>query len=366
MKLKLTIAIILLAIAGFACWLAWALMTPYGSFPAEGVVLEIPRGTSRRGVARRLAQNGVIRNALAFELLARWRSRTELQAGEYQFTGQAPAMEVFRKIAEGRVFFHPLVIPEGLNMFEIADRVEQAGFASRADFLAVARDSQPIRDVAPQAQSLEGFLFPATYGFPRSVTAREIAQAMVSRFRQEWGAFSEPGRNPHELSPLELVTVASLVEKETGQADERPMIAGVFYNRLAKRVALQCDPTVLYAMELAGKNDGVINQSDLRLDSQYNTYRNRGLPPGPIANPGPDALRAALFPPQTDYLYFVADTHGGHFFSRTLNEHLASVARYRNLAGLSPQSAAKNGAPKPPSKKTAPKPSSKQSPRRGP
>lgn len=334
MRFKLILAIVLLIGAGFAGWLAWALTVPYGSLPADGVVVDIPRGTSRRGIARLLEEKGVIRSALAFELLSRWRSSVELQAGEYQFTGAAPATEVFRKIAEGRVFFHPLVIPEGLNMFEIAERVEKAGLATRADFLAVARDASPIRDLVPRAASLEGFLFPATYGFPRSTTARDIAAAMVQRFRGAWAAFPAEGRNPRNLSPAEVVTLASLVEKETGIAEERPLIAGVFYNRLARRIALQCDPTVLYATHLAGKYDGVIHQSDLRLDSPYNTYRHRGLPPGPIASPGAEALRAVLYPPETDYLYFVADTKGGHFFSRTISEHNANVARYRQLAGL--------------------------------
>jgi UPF0755 protein len=349
------VAILLLTLAGSAAWLAWALLVPYAAFPPGGVILDISRGTSRRGVARLLEQQGVVRSALAFELLARWRSSVELQAGEYRFAEAAAATEVFRKIAEGRVFVHPLIIPEGLNMFEVASRVAQEGLASSEEFLRVARDPSLVRDLAPQAKSLEGFLFPATYGFPRSVTAAGIAAAMVARFRQALAAFPEEGRNPHGLSIHEAVTLASLVEEETGQRDERPLIAGVFYNRLAKRIALQCDPTVLYAMQLAGKNDGVIHVSDLRLVSPYNTYRHRGLPPGPISNPGQAALRAVLFPPQTDYLYFVADTEGGHFFSRTLAEHNANVAKYRRLAGLPPKPAAgNNGAAKRPSPASRP------------
>jgi UPF0755 protein len=341
------VAVLVLALAGSAAWLAWALLVPYGAFPPDGVVLEIPRGTSRRGVARLLEQNGVVRSAVAFELLARWRSTIELQAGEYRFAEATSATEVFRKIAEGRVFVHPLIIPEGLNMFEVAARVEQAGLTSAEEFLRAARDPSLIRDLAPQAKSLEGFLFPATYGFPRSVTAAGITAAMVARFRQVLAGFPEEGRNPHGLLLHQAVTLASLVEEETGLRNERPLIAGVFYNRLAKRVALQCDPTVLYAMQLAGKNDGIIHVSDLRLDSPYNTYRNRGLPPGPISNPGQAALRAVLFPPQTDYLFFVADTEGGHFFSRTLAEHNANVAKYRRLAGLPLKPAANdNGAAK--------------------
>ncbi|MGH9792576.1 MAG: endolytic transglycosylase MltG, partial [Candidatus Acidiferrales bacterium] len=217
------------------------------------------------------------------------------------------------------------------------------GFGTREDFLRVAREAAPIRDIAPAAASLEGFLFPATYGFPRNATAEQVAGAMVARFRAVWNALPQEGRNPHQLEPLELLTLASLVERETGAPGERPLIAGVFYNRLAKRIALQCDPTVIYAMELAGKNDGIIHLSDLRMKSPYNTYLNRGLPPGPIANPGEEAMRAALFPPQTDYFYFVSDTQGGHFFSRTHKEHNENVAKYRRLAGLPPKPPAANG-----------------------
>ncbi len=354
MKLRsILVLLLVLLLAGLAGWLGWALLTPFAGFPPQGVVLEIPRGTSRRGVARLLEQNGVVRSAAAFELLARWRSRVELQAGEYKFDRPASALDVFRKIAEGRVYYRPLVIPEGLNLFEVAAKVEQAGLAPREDFLRVARDPAPIRDLAPQAESLEGFLFPATYSFPRSVGAAQVAAAMVTRFRQELAAFPEEGRNPRDLPLLDVVTLASLVEEETGQRDERPLIAGVFYNRLAKRIALQCDPTVLYAMQLAGKNDGIIHQSDLLLKSPYNTYRNRGLPPGPISSPGQAALRAVLFPPQTDFLYFVADTQGGHFFSRTLAEHNANVAKYRRLAGLPAKSSGNNGPAKRPAKSPA-------------
>ncbi|MGH9790790.1 MAG: endolytic transglycosylase MltG, partial [Candidatus Acidiferrales bacterium] len=167
MRLKLSLAIVLLVIAGFASWLTWALYVPYANFSADGIVVEIPMGTPRRGIARLLKQEGVVRSALAFELLARWRSDVQLLAGEYRFDAPASARAVFRKIAEGRVFVHPLLIPEGLNMFDIASKFEEAGFGTREDFLRVAREAAPIRDIAPAAASLEGFLFPATYGFPR-------------------------------------------------------------------------------------------------------------------------------------------------------------------------------------------------------
>jgi UPF0755 protein len=351
MRVRLILVLLLVVLAAAGGWFAFNLLTPYRNFDAAGVFVEIPRGTPLRAAARTLVETGVVRNALAFELYARWRGEP-LQAGEYFFDQPASARDVFRKLADGRVYFHTLAIPEGLNIFEIAGRVEKAGLSNREEFLAVARDPSLIRDLAPAARSLEGFLFPATYAFPRSATAREIASAMVSRFREVWASLPQAAGPAQALSAAQVVALASLVETETGVADERPLIAAVFHNRLRKGIALQCDPTVLYAMELAGKNDGIIHLSDLRMDSPYNTYRHRGLPPGPIANPGKAALLAALQPPQADYLFFVSNTQGGHFFSRTLSEHNARVAEYRRLAGLPPK------APEPQ------KPPAKRSPKR--
>ncbi len=314
---------------------------PYGAIPAEGVFVEIPRGATTRRIAQRLADQGVVRSAVAFEMLARFRGRQDLKAGEYFFDRPGTADEVLGKLSRGDVYRVELAIPEGFTVFQVAERVEAAGLAPRAEFLKAARDASLIRDLAPQAQTLEGFLFPAKYEFSRRTTAGEITQAMVAAFRREWHALTvEPP--PPSFTVLQLVTMASLVERETPAPGERPIIAGVYYNRLRKKIALQCDPTVLYAMDLAGRNDGVINQSDLRLDSPYNTYLHRGLPPGPIGNPGTAALRAALRPQAVDYLYFVANLQGGHFFSRTLAEHSKNVQRYRQIER---QNKPGNGAP---------------------
>jgi UPF0755 protein len=203
--------------------------------------------------------------------------------------------------------------------------------ATREEFLAAARDPSPVRDIAPRARNLEGFLFPATYQFPRRVAAGDIVGAMVRRFREVWNSLPERQALPGGFSVEQVVTMASLVERETGIAGERAVISGVFHNRLRRGMPLECDPTVIYALELAGRYRGSLTRADLRFDSPYNTYRRRGLPPGPIANPGEAALRAALAPAQTEYLFFVADAQGGHLFSRTLREHNANVARYRRL-----------------------------------
>jgi UPF0755 protein len=238
-------------------------------------------------------------------------------------------LEVFDALASGRVFVRELIVPEGYSMFDIAGLVEREGFTTREQFLAAASNPGPIRDLAPAAPSLEGFLFPATYEFPRHPTGKAMVEEMVKRFRQEWVTLPRQADTASDLPAEQVVTLASLVERETPKPAERPLVAGVFVNRLRERVPLQCDPTVVYALELAGKYNGSLDARSLPFDSPYNTYRHTGLPPGPIANPGDASLRAALEPQQTDYLYFVADTEGGHLFGKTLAEHDRNVNLYR-------------------------------------
>lgn len=236
-------------------------------------------------------------------------------------------------------------------MFDIANELARQKLCTREQFLRVARNPSLVRDIAPHAPSLEGFLFPSTYQFSRNATPEEIAAAMVRQFRDEWSKLqtevhSSDAKAPASahsrakpasdspavsLSPAQIVTLASLIERETPQPSERPIVASVFYNRLKLGVPLQCDPTVQYALDLAGKPTLKVTPGDLRVESPYNTYLHRGLPPGPIANPGDASLRAAIDPAHTKYLYFVANDSGGHFFSRTLEEHNRNVERYRRL-----------------------------------
>ncbi len=333
--------IVLLALVLAAAWLAYALYVPYQGFPSQGVFVDVPHGASGRTIARLLAEKGVVRSRLALEAVLRWRSRSKLIAGEYFFNRPVTALQVFQALAEGRVYTRALVVPEGYNMFDIAELVEREGFMTRPAFLDAARDPALIRDLVPGARSLEGFLFPAKYQFGRHATAQEMTRAMVERFRQTWQSLT-PSLPGAEARPVEdVVTLASLVERETPAPGERPVVAGVFSNRLRLGLALQCDPTVIYALELAGQRSGALAAGDLRADSPYNTYRHAGLPPGPIANPGEASLRAALNPAPVDYLYFVANTQGGHFFSQTLAEHNRNVARYRRL--LAQNGSAQNG-----------------------
>lgn len=281
-------------------------------------------GSSARSIATTLKQEGTLRSQKAFLALHYLRGRDLLKAGEYRFAGPTNTLEVYHRLVQGDVYVHTVVVPEGYNMFDIARAVEQAGLGSRQDFLQVARNqTELIADLDPQATSLEGYLFPDTYRFTRTQTLRDMASAMVERFRQqarELGLESDVHR---------IVILASIIEKETQVPAERPLVASVFQNRLEKNVVLAADPTVIYAALLNDRYDGVINQSDLQFDSAYNTYRYAGLPPGPIANPGRASLEAAMHPAETRYFYFVSDGQGAHRFAQTEAEHQRNVAAYR-------------------------------------
>ena len=303
---------------------AWALLVPVT--PPSPQVLIFPTGSSSRSIAAKLERAGVVRTRFAFELLHYAMPKKTLKAGEYRFARAASGLDVFGRIARGDVLVHTVVIPEGFNIFEIASAIEAAGLGKKEDFLNVAtHDTALIHAIDPQANSLEGYLFPDTYLFSRSMTMRDMASAMVRRFQKEAQALGLQ-QNTHQI-----VTLASIVEKETAAPDERPQVASVYLNRLAKHMALAADPTVVYAAELKGNYRGAIYQSDLQSDSPYNTYKFPGLPPGPIANPGAASLAAVLHPAQTPYLFFVAvgDGSGHHLFSATFKQHERNVVAYR-------------------------------------
>jgi UPF0755 protein len=327
----------LLAIAAMgagAGWLDSQIDRSYRGHRPEKVFVEIPRGTSRLEISSILKRNDIIRSQLAFSLFSAWHLRKPLEAGEYLFDRPLNSREVFWKISHGQIFVHVVVVPEGWTMYDIAAEVDRQGICGRREFLAVAQNASLVSDLAPSAHNLEGFLFPSTYEFTRRTTCEQIAMTMVQHFRSVWDRTLAPGGSvplPEGLTLGQVVTLASLIERETSNPEERPLVAGVFYNRLHRGYPLQCDPTVQYAMEQAGHPTENLRPRDLRTDSPYNTYLHRGLPPGPIANPGVASLGAALHPTQTDYLYFVANDHGGHFFSRTLEDHNRNVARLRHL-----------------------------------
>lgn len=343
MRLKLFLALLLLivlAAGGAAAWMWYGITKPYQDFAKEGVFVEVPRGASSRHVAYLLKTNGVVRSALAFEIYARRHPKRTLQAGEYFFDHALTGREVFWKLANGQVYQQAFTVREGETMFDIARELEAGKFMPAADFVFAAGDPAAIRDIAPDAQTLEGFLFPATYELPRHPAAGDLTAEMVRKFKEQWKRIASPAaggakdEGTHQ-NVNRIVTLASLVERETPKPEERPLVAGAFENRLRRGMRLQCDPTVIYGMERLGKYNGTLTGKDLKFDSPYNTYEHGGLPPGPIGNPGEASLRAALQPSQTNYLYFVANTQGGHFFSATLAEHNKNVVKYRRLlAGL--------------------------------
>ncbi len=330
---RLFAVVVLLAVLAGAGWLAWLFAWPAG--PTRETFVEIAPGTPTRAIARQLRQAGVIASPYGFELLRLVGAGT-LKAGEYRFDHPAKVREVYARIARGDVYTVALTIPEGANLFDVAARVEAAKLGSRVAFLKAARSQgRLVARLDPQAVSLEGYLFPSTYRFSRRTTPDEMLRTMVRQFELEAVALGISG-DMHRV-----VTLASLVERETPIPSERPLVASVFDNRLARGMPLETDPTVIYAALLRGGYRGSIHQTDLQFDSPYNTYRHAGLPPGPICNPGLVSLQAALHPAQTGYLYFVAagaDPLGRSRFAATLEEHARNVAAYRAAvrAGVAP------------------------------
>ena len=362
MKFFLVLLLLIALIAGgAAAWMWYGITQPYQGFAAEGVYVDVPHGASSRHVAALLKANGVVRSALAFEIYARRHPKRTPQAGDYYFSHPMTGREVFWKLAEGQVFQQPFTVREGETMFDIARELEAAKFMRAGDFIYAAGDPALIRDFAPGAQTLEGFLFPATYELPRHPVASELTAEMVHKFKEQWKRIASPAAEQqvdegNHQAINRIVTLASLVERETPKPEEKPLVAGAFENRLRKGMRLQCDPTVIYGLERLGKYRGTLTGKDLSFDSLYNTYEHGGLPPGPIGNPGEASLRAALQPARTDYLYFVANTQGGHFFGATLAEHNKNVVKYhRLLAGLP----ADPPPPPPPPPKPSPSPKKK-------
>jgi UPF0755 protein len=319
---KLLIALVL-ALAGFA---AAMLVTPYQGFKTETYV-DIPHGTSTSGIARELAQEGVIRYEWELWLARLLRPSSKLQAGEYRFAKPDSALDVFNRIARGDIYFFAFTVPEGSNIFDIGSSLEAQAVMSSEDFLKAAEDPALIRDLAPKARTLEGYLFPSTYRLSHKTTGWQLSKMMTDEFRKEWTKLTAGKSTDVE----DIVTLASLVEKETASPEERPMISSVFRNRLTQGMRLQCDPTTIYAALLDHRYRGKIHKSDLASANRYNTYENVGLPPGPIANPGVRSLEAALKPADTPFLYFVAKpAGGGHQFSATMAQHEKAVIAYRH------------------------------------
>jgi UPF0755 protein len=318
-----------LGVAGclMAIGLGYVALVPYG--PSSETFVEIAPGSGSTGIAQQLQHKGIVRSSIAFEALRAWKKATgdarTLKAGEYRFDHPVSLFAVYDRLSRGDVYTRTVVIPEGFNIFDVANAVAEAGLGTRDDFLqAEIYHTELIARWAPGATSLEGFLFPDTYKFNRHATPEQMLSIMVKRFAQQTQRL---GITTAQVS--RTVTMASLIEKEVHLDAERPEVASVFENRLVAGLPLQTDPAVIYASMLRGTWTGVIHQSELHSDSPYNTYAHPGLPPGPICNPGIAALQAAIHPANTRYLYFVADANGATRFATTLAEHNANVAAYR-------------------------------------
>jgi UPF0755 protein len=348
-----TIWLVLVAILGIAGWFAWAVLVP--NTPSAQTFVMLRPGFSTHRIAAELKGAGIIRSEEAFVLWHYLHHRRSLKAGEYLFDKPSNIIQIQKRLRRGDIYFHTVVVPEGFTMFDIARAIEAAGLGSAQDFLKVAQsDTALIADIAPGARSLEGYLFPDTYQFSRMMTLQEMAAAMVKQFHQEARQIgliqtqSEAATGPSDPPQIELeekaafrdrnpgatdvertVIMASIIEKETAVAEERPIVAGVYYNRLAKNIDLDADPSIIYAELLAGTYQGALHHADMQFSSPYNTYRHAGLPPGPIGNPGRSALEAAMHPAQNDYYYFVADAQGHHRFARNIEEHNKNVVAYR-------------------------------------
>ena len=323
-------AVVIVAAAGAAVWLLLGAEKPYKGYEGGEQFVEIPPGAGSAVIGRRLTESGVVRDTVSFRVaLARSGQAKRLQAGEYRFDHPMSAREVIDKLARGDVFLRPITFPEGLTLRQMAQIYERDGGGSRADFMKAAANASLIRDLDPGAPDLEGYLFPNTYALPRKATADQLVQRMVTAFRDALSPEIVQRATTRGLSVRQLITLASLVEKETARPEERPIVAAVYTNRLRIGMGMQCDPTVIYALERAGKYTGNLTRDDLQFDSPYNTYRYAGLPPGPIANPGRASIDAASAPEDVPYLYFVSRNDGSHVFSETLDEHNRNVFEYQ-------------------------------------
>jgi len=330
---RIGLLLALLAVA-VAVYLYRSLEYPAGPPTGGEVTVFFPFGTSTKEIFRRLDAEGVVRPAWLAEIYYRLaRSATALQAGEYRYDRPTPLSTVIARMGRGDVLRHTIVVPEGLTAEETFELFWSRGISRPEAFRHALVNPQLLTSVARGAPDLEGFLFPDTYVVTRSTSARQIVETMVANFRRHFTPEMRASAQAIGFSERQAVTLASIVQKETSLDREEALIAGVYWNRLRHRMRLQADPTVAYALKRDGKWTGTLYRSDYGYESSFNTYLFEGLPPGPICNPGEDALRAAVAPARTEFLYFVADRTGSHTFSKTFQEHLDAIAAARKQAG---------------------------------
>ena len=333
-KILLTVALAALLLGGIGAYGVSRLYEgadePYRGYGGAEVFIDIAPGTTTASIGRQLAEAGVVEDQRTFRV-ALWRSGRDrlLQAGEYRFTESASALDVIDVLARGQVHLRTVTFPEGLTRWEMAEVFGRSEFGVAEEFLAASERADLVEDLDPDATDLEGYLFPETYALPRGATADDLVEAMLAQFRWTFDDALLAQAAEQEMTVRQVVTLASLIQRETGRDDERPIVSAVYTNRLHRRMPLQCDPTVIYALQLDGLYDGNLTRDNLRYDSPYNTYVYLGLPPGPIAAPGAADLRAALAPADVSYVYFVSRNDGSHVFADTLREHNRNVREYQ-------------------------------------
>jgi UPF0755 protein len=302
-------------------------LTPIDRADSTPVFIEVSPGRSFRSIARDLQDKNVVRYWWSLEVLGRIkRGGAVINSGEYELSKQLNPVEVLQKLMSGETFKRRLTVKEGVSMWAIGPLLEDTGLVSKADFDQALIDQQKLQQLGIQANSFEGYLFPETYFFSKPITSAQIIERMTKEFDKNWTERFAQKAQQMQLTRHEVVTLASIIEKETGIATEQPIISSVIHNRLKVGMKLQMDPTVIYGIP---NFNGNLTKDDLERPSPYNTYLNYGLPPGPIGNPGKGAIEAALFPATTKFIYFVADGSGGHFFSATLAEHNEAVKRFQ-------------------------------------
>jgi len=314
------------ALVAAGVWLFSELETPYYRGAGKEVFVDIPRGASAARIADLLADAGVLKRRLPFRVYVRYAGiERSFQAGEYRFSEAASPREIARRLARGDVFYYSVTVPEGLTARETVELLAASGLGNPAGLERALLNTGWIRDLDPSARNLEGYLFPETYRFRRHADPDTIVKAMVDQFRAKIAGALGRDPMPDGWDIPRIVTLASMIEKEVQRREEGPLVASVYVNRLARRMPLGCDATIIYAMKLAGAYRGRLGKADLRMESPYNSYIHPGLPPGPICNPGMDALRAAIKPASSGFYYYVSRNDGTHQFSENYADHVRAV-----------------------------------------
>lgn len=313
----------------FITWFSLEFYRPMET-PPNTIVFEVEKGQTAKKIALNLKKNGIIKKTWPF--LAGYRvffSAQSLKAGEYAIAIPASPKNILQVLSEGSVYLHSITIPEGLIIQEIAGLLDSDGFAAKQDFLQDVAETSLISSLDKDAPNLEGYLFPETYRFSKGTSSEEIVAAMVFQFTKVFSQEWIERAADLEMSIRDIVTLASLIEKETSLRKEKKIISAVFHNRLRIGMKLDCDPTIIYVLKLEGRFKDRLRTRDLKYDSPFNTYLYSGLPPGPIANPGRGSLEAALYPTDEKFLYFVSKNDGSHYFSQTFREHQNAVNKYQ-------------------------------------